>query len=78
MEKVDQDYENEVLASASKAGGSSSQEDDRLSNNQITYDEIQSMATNLGKGDRNHDMEVIMQFLQVGFKISIFYGYFIN
>lgn len=64
MEKVDQDFENEILAFVSETGGSS-QEDLKLTNNQITYDEIQSMATSLGKGDRNHDMEVTMQFLQV-------------
>lgn len=64
MEKVDQDYADELIMS-SHSDPSSSQEDLKLSNSQITYDEIQATATNLGKGDRILDMEVIMQFLQV-------------
>lgn len=64
MEKVDQGFvDGLILASHSEPGNSNTQDD--LANNQITYDQIQSMATGLGKGDRIHDMEVIMHFLQV-------------
>ncbi|RZF36342.1 hypothetical protein LSTR_LSTR008823 [Laodelphax striatellus] len=66
MEKVEEDYLDEILASAttdnSNDGGKS--EDLKLLDNQLTYDHIQQMAANLGKGDRINDMEVIMQFLQ--------------
>ncbi|XP_046671778.1 pre-mRNA-splicing factor 18 [Homalodisca vitripennis] len=64
MEKVDQDFVDELILASHSDPGSSSQEDLKLTNSQVTYDQIQSMATSLGKGDRLHDMEVTMQFLQ--------------
>lgn len=71
MEKVDQDYADElILHPHSDAGSSSSQEDFKLLNS-LTYDQIQSMATSLGKGERTHDMEVTMQFLQVKYCIFL-------
>lgn len=33
----------------------------------VTYDFIQEMAKKMGLGDRIHDMNVIMTFVQVGF-----------
>lgn len=63
MEQVDQDYLDELLASAGK-----SKDDERTDKSQepeITYEQIQEMAKKMGRGDRDHDMTVIVHFIQV-------------
>lgn len=66
MEKVDQDYLDEILATTRAESQSSNKPDDfKEQETKITYEQIQVMAANLGKGDREQDMEVTMQFLQV-------------
>ncbi|XP_022203318.1 pre-mRNA-splicing factor 18 isoform X2 [Nilaparvata lugens] len=66
MEKVEEDYLDEILASTTtdSSNDGSKSEDLKLVDNQLTYDHIQQMAANLGKGDRILDMEVTMQLLQ--------------
>lgn len=65
MEKVDQDYLDQILASTSENDASEQSQEIKVQEIKVTYEQIQSMAANLGKGDRHHDMEVIVEFLQV-------------
>ncbi|XP_075209787.1 pre-mRNA processing factor 18 [Lycorma delicatula] len=64
MEKVEEDYLDEILASTAKSGDSSQSDFLNLQDSHLTYERIQTLAANLGKGDRQNDMEVTMQFLQ--------------
>lgn len=64
MEKVDQDYLDQILASTAESDASEQSEEIKVQESKVTYEQIQSMAANLGKGDRHHDMEVIVEFLQ--------------
>lgn len=64
MEKVEEDYLDEILASTVQSSDSTQSDDLKLQDSQLTYEHIQNIAANLGKGDRQNDMEVIMQFLQ--------------
>ncbi|KAF5282970.1 hypothetical protein FQA39_LY04841 [Lamprigera yunnana] len=62
MEKVDQDYLDEILASAGEF------RDEGKTHNKpqasvTTYEEIQEMAKELGCGNREYDMTVIMKFI---------------
>lgn len=64
MEQVDQDYLDELLSSA----GQSKDEvksDGKTQQPEITYEEIQELAKKMGRGDRDHDMIVIVHFIQV-------------
>lgn len=65
MEQVDQDYLDELLASAGKSKDDASA--DKTQEPAITYEEIQEMSKKMGRGDRDHDMIVIVHFVQVGF-----------
>ncbi|KAK4883586.1 hypothetical protein RN001_006905 [Aquatica leii] len=62
MEQVDQDYLDEILAS-----GGEFREEDKSGNKPqesvTTYDDIQEMAKELGCGNREYDMNVIMKFI---------------
>ncbi|XP_069692653.1 pre-mRNA-splicing factor 18 [Periplaneta americana] len=64
MEKVDQAFLDEILASQVQDAEGRSTNDVKVQDDGITYDEIQKMASNLGKGDRDLDMNVITLFIQ--------------
>ncbi|CAH0389627.1 unnamed protein product [Bemisia tabaci] len=66
LEKVDQDYLDEIIASQTKSTNKTMQKD---LENVLSYEEIQEEAKTLGKGDRNHDMDVIMHLLQLLLKM---------
>lgn len=63
MEQVDQDYLDELLASAGKS--KDDEKPDKSQESEITYEQIQEMAKKMGRGDRDHDMIVIVHFIQV-------------
>ncbi|GLH12812.1 Pre-mRNA-splicing factor [Gryllus bimaculatus] len=64
LEKVDQAFLDEILASQVQDAEGHSSTDVKVQDDGITYDEIQKMAVNLGKGDRDLDMNVITLFIQ--------------
>ncbi|PSN30619.1 Pre-mRNA-splicing factor 18 [Blattella germanica] len=55
---------HEILASQVQDAEGRSSTDVKVQDDGITYDEIQKMAANLGKGDRDLDMNVITHFIQ--------------
>ena len=65
MDRVDQAYLDELLSSTG------TNEDDHRTDNRIdpepesSYEEIKEMAKGMGCGDRDHDMNVIMKFIEV-------------
>lgn len=65
LEKVDQAFLDEILASQIQDADGRSSNDVKVQDDGLTYDEIQKMAANLGKGDRDLDMNVITHFIQV-------------
>lgn len=65
LEKVDQAFLDEILASQAQDADGRTANDVKVQDDGITYDEIQKMAANLGKGDRDLDMNVITHFIQV-------------
>lgn len=65
MEQVDQAYLDEMLT-ASDDTKSSSRTENKQQGTIITYDEIQEMAKSMGRGNREHDMTVIVHFITVG------------
>lgn len=71
MEKVDQDYLDELLAAAEKS--KDDVKSDKPQEHAITYEEIQEMAKKMGRGDRDHDMTVIVHFIQVKSSFCIVY-----
>jgi len=64
LEKVDQAFLDEILASQAQDADGRTANDVKVQDDGITYDEIQKMAANLGKGDRDLDMNVITHFIQ--------------
>lgn len=63
MDQVDQDYLDELLASAGKS--KDDEKPDKSQEVDTTYEQIQEMAKKMGRGDRDHDMTVIVHFIQV-------------
>lgn len=71
MEEVDQAYLDELIAGGGTKNNKEQgtvREGDRQENVN-TYDEIKEMAKRIGRGDRDHDMTVIMQFLELLLKM---------
>lgn len=64
MEQVDQDYLDELLSSAGQSKDDV-KSDSKTQQPEITYEEIQELAKKMGRGDRDHDMIVIVHFIQV-------------
>lgn len=64
LEKVDQAFLDEIIASQQEADGKSNL-DVKVLDDGMTYDEIKNKADELGKGNRELDIQVIFQFLQV-------------
>lgn len=65
MDKVDQDYLDELLASAGKSKDDDENKPNKSQEPEVTYEQIQEMAKKMGRGDRDHDMTVIVHFIQV-------------
>ncbi|XP_011501756.1 PREDICTED: pre-mRNA-splicing factor 18 [Ceratosolen solmsi marchali] len=63
MEQVDQAYLDEILKS-SKPQEQRKKGDVHVPDEEVTYEDIQIMATALDKKDRDTDMNIITQFLQ--------------
>lgn len=66
MEKVDQDYLDELLAFDDKADEI---KDELKDSSDISYEGIKELSKSLGRGNRELDMKVVMSFLQVSFNI---------
>lgn len=64
MEQVDQAYLDEMLK-ASDDVKSNSKTENRKQEPTITYEEVQEMAKSMGRGNREHDMTVIVNFISV-------------
>ena len=64
LEKVDQAFLDEIIASQQQKDGKSNL-DVQVQDDGVTYEEIKSKAVELGKGSRDLDLQVIYQFLQV-------------
>ncbi|XP_063244257.1 pre-mRNA-splicing factor 18 [Bacillus rossius redtenbacheri] len=64
LEKVDQAFLDEILASHTPNGEGHQSNDVKVQDDGITYEEIQKMAATLGKGDKDLDMRVITHFIQ--------------
>ncbi|XP_014601830.1 PREDICTED: pre-mRNA-splicing factor 18 isoform X1 [Polistes canadensis] len=63
MEQVDQAYLNEILTSI-KSQDRNVKGDVNVPEEGITYEDIQKMSDKLNKGDRDFDINVIVQFIQ--------------
>ncbi|CAG9857333.1 unnamed protein product [Phyllotreta striolata] len=64
MEQVDQAYLNELLEDAEEA--KVSEKKDKLQQEPtIEYEKIREMAKSMGRGNREHDMTVIVHFIQL-------------
>nr|CAD7590653.1 unnamed protein product [Timema genevievae] len=64
LEKVDQAFLDEILATQAQNGEGRSTNDVKVPDDGITYEEIQKMAAELGKGEKELDMRVITHFIQ--------------
>lgn len=64
MEQVDQAYLDEMLEDSEDIKNNSKTEK-RKQEPTITYEEVQEMAKSMGRGNREHDMTVIVHFLTV-------------
>lgn len=63
MEQVDQAYLNELLSSGDSKNNSKTTDKEQTVS--VTYEELQEMAKDMGCGEREKDMTVVMQFIQV-------------
>ncbi|XP_060525540.1 pre-mRNA-splicing factor 18 [Cylas formicarius] len=63
MEQVDQAYLDELLKS--KASGNECKEETTTQEPALSYEEIREMAKKMGRGNREHDMTVIVHFVQL-------------
>jgi pre-mRNA-splicing factor 18 len=75
MEQVDQAYLDELLANSedAKANSKSVAKEKNVS---ITYDELREMAKDMGRGERERDMTVIVHFIKVYRLETSLYIYF--
>ncbi|XP_072378276.1 pre-mRNA-splicing factor 18 [Diabrotica undecimpunctata] len=64
MEQVDQAYLNDLLKD-SEATKSTEKVDKKKHETTIGYEEIREMAKSMGRGNREHDMTVIVYFIQL-------------
>lgn len=74
MEQVDQAYADELLASSEDSKNSSKREP-KEQEPSISYEDIREMAKKMGRGDREHDMTVIVHFIQVSVLINLLIPY---
>lgn len=66
MDQVDQQYLDDILASSEeiKQNKSDKVSDEIVIDDSVTYDQIQEMAKNLGRNNKDHDHFVISTFLE--------------
>ncbi|XP_037027114.1 pre-mRNA-splicing factor 18 [Bradysia coprophila] len=66
MDQVDQQYLDEILACSEeiKQNKSDKVNDEIVIDDSVTYDQIQEMAKNLGRNNKDHDHMVISTFLE--------------
>lgn len=66
MDQVDQQYLDDILASSEEIKQNSSDKvnDEIVIDDSITYEQIQEMAKNLGRNNKDHDHMVISTFLE--------------
>ncbi|XP_013778601.1 pre-mRNA-splicing factor 18-like [Limulus polyphemus] len=64
MEKVDQAYLDEILKSQGTTDDGKSINDVKIEEEGTTMEEIKTMAIDLGKGNDNYDIKVILAFLK--------------
>ncbi|XP_017769111.1 PREDICTED: pre-mRNA-splicing factor 18 [Nicrophorus vespilloides] len=69
MEQVDQEYLDELISGAGSNKNKDASENKSQEEELKSYDEIKEMAVKMGKGDRDHDMNVIMKFLELLLKM---------
>lgn len=73
MEQVDQAYIDELL-NAPEDDKNTEMSESKTQEPMITYEEIREMAKEMGRGNREHDMTVIVHFIQVSYIYSYFQG----
>lgn len=66
MDKVDQAYLDELLSEGKDDGKS----DKMATVSNTTYDEIKVMAKGMGRGNRDHDMDVVTRFIEVSLLLN--------
>ncbi|KAJ8984259.1 hypothetical protein NQ317_007491 [Molorchus minor] len=64
MDQADQEYLNEFLKSQNGSKDVDKSEN-KTQTSSITYEEIREMAKKMGRGNREHDMTVIVHFIQL-------------
>jgi pre-mRNA-splicing factor 18 len=70
MEEVDQDYLNEILTSTGPSMNKDKHANEDLDVDEgITYESIQDSAKRLGRGNKDHDMDVITSMLKLLLKL---------
>lgn len=65
MEKVDQAYLDELLATGAESSKDEKEEKGKDSDEEMSYEAIKDMAKSMGRGNRDLDMKVVMTFLKV-------------
>lgn len=65
MDKVDENYMNELLKSMPGDDEKSSTEDVKVKDDGTTYEEVLKMSEDFGKGDLKHDSQVMLKFLKL-------------
>lgn len=66
MEQVDQAYLDELLKPEEEK--TTEKTESKHQGPTLTYEEVVEMAKSMGRGNREHDMIVIVQFVQVSTK----------
>lgn len=69
MDEVDQQYLDEILAASESKASDDKQQDCDTIDDSITYEEIQTMAKRLGRGNKDHDHIVIFTLLEFLLKL---------
>lgn len=69
MDEVDQQYLDEILAASESKAANDEQHDCDTLDDSITYEEIQTMAKRLGRGNKDHDHMVIATLLEFLLKL---------
>lgn len=66
LDKVDQEFLDEIVASQQEVNGKSAL-DVSVQDDGVSLEDIKSRATGLGRGNKELDAQLIYQFFQVGF-----------
>lgn len=65
MDKVDEAYLDELL----RDGKDDNKSNQSTTVSNTTYEEMKEMAKDMGRGDRDHDMDVVTRFIEVSSKM---------